>query len=40
MTRSINDHVVNPANDLLTIRAIDEPGAAVSYTHLTLPTKA
>lgn len=27
MTRSINDHVVNPANDLLTIRAIDEPGA-------------
>ena len=34
MTRSINDHVVNPANDLLTIRAID----AVSYTHLTLPT--
>lgn len=27
MTRSINDHVVNPANDLLTIRTIDEPGA-------------
>ncbi|CUJ98015.1 Uncharacterised protein [Achromobacter sp. 2789STDY5608615] len=27
MTRSINDHVVNPANDQLTITVTDEPGA-------------
>lgn len=26
MTRSINDHVVNPANDQLSITAMDEPG--------------
>lgn len=25
--RTINDHVVNPANDKLTINVIDEPGA-------------
>lgn len=27
MTRTINDHKVNPANDRLTITALDEPGA-------------
>lgn len=27
MTRSISDHVVNPANDKITITATDQPGA-------------
>jgi len=25
--RTINDHVINPANDKLTITVLDEPGA-------------
>lgn len=27
MTRSITDHIVNPANDLLKVTAVDEPGS-------------
>lgn len=27
MTRQVTDHMVNPANDVLKIHVVDEPGA-------------
>lgn len=39
MTREIHDHKVNPANDLLKISVLDEPGAGGANHHymITLP---
>lgn len=31
MTRELSDHKVNPANDLLTVRTMDEPGSGGAH---------